>query len=75
MSRKAGRRERHRGEGNMIDNSLFYLSPHPNLLPEGEGTTSIIESYDFMSMMSLTYPGTHKTKGLPGSTIMLTGQQ
>ncbi len=27
------------GEGIKIDNPLFYLSPHPVLLPKGEGIT------------------------------------
>jgi len=27
------------GEGITIDKAIFYLPPHPNLLPEGEGMT------------------------------------
>ena len=37
----------------MIDNSLFYLSPHPSLLPEGEGIMLIIELCNFMSSIYL----------------------
>ena len=55
----------------MLDNSLFYLYPHPrqllhalpyllrpcgrSLLPGGEGITSIIDLRDFMSSIRLVF--------------------
>ena len=68
----------------MIDNSLFYLSPHPNLLPlkgvlkrvpEGEGITLNMDLCDLMSSISSNTLRFHKISDLLCITNMLTGQQ
>ena len=43
----------------MKDKSLFYLSPHPGLLPEGEGIAPIIELCSFMPAKPLIRQGVH----------------
>ena len=63
------------GEVIIMGNSLSYLSPHPNLLPCGEGINPILEGYDFMSPVSSNKSVTHKIKVLSAIVIMLTGQQ
>ncbi len=58
----------------MIGNSLFNLSPHPNLLPQGEGIATIIEMYEFMSSVHSTKLIAHSIRELPHITVSLTGQ-
>ena len=67
----------------MINNSLFFISPHPRirsgagsgLLPEGEGMAPIIELREFMSLMSSITLFVLGIRVLQCIKIMLTGQQ
>jgi len=59
----------------MINNSLFFISPHPGLLPEGEGMAPIIELREFMSLMSSITLFVLVIRVLQCIKIMLTGQQ
>ena len=59
----------------MRDNVLFYMFPHPGLLPEGEGIAPMMQLRDFMSSTSSVRLGVHKISNLSTIAIMLTGQQ
>lgn len=41
----------------MIGNALYYLSPHPGLLPDGEGIASFEESPGVIASMASIKPG------------------
>ena len=62
-------------EGVVRGDVLFYLSPHPNLLPEGEGIAPMMQLRDFMSSTSSDRLGVRKISSLSTIAIMLTGQQ
>jgi hypothetical protein len=63
------------GEGSVSGKPLFYLSPHPGLLPEGEGMTAIIESYNFILSVCSNRPGFTALETYEVIMVMLTKQQ